>query len=117
MQRTDDKPLDACGDAIRRQHRACTLEYSLPLRARLLELADKTSDVTEALATREALYEEADKLKSAPRLQEWLYWLCSDALTPENYTYARRQILIIAGSIDDILRMSCTCPDCKLNKK
>jgi len=87
-------------DAIRRQHRACTLEYSLPLRARLLELADKTSDVTEALATREALYEEADKLKPAPRLREWLYWLCSDVLTPENYTYAQRQIRIIAEEIN-----------------
>jgi hypothetical protein len=89
-------------DAIRRQHRACTLEYSLPLRARLLELADKTSDVTEALATRAALYEEADKLKSAPRLQEWLYCLCSNALTPENYTYAREQFRITAGEIDEM---------------
>ena len=89
-------------DAIRRQHRACTLEYSLPLRARLLELADKTSDVTEALATRAALYEEADKLISAPLLREWLYWLCSDALTPENYTYARKQIHIAAGAIDEM---------------
>jgi len=89
-------------DAIRRQHRACTLEYSLPLRARLLELADKTSDVTEALATRMALYEEADKLTSAVILREWLYWLCSDVLTPENYTYAREQIRITAGTIDEM---------------
>jgi hypothetical protein len=86
-------------DVIWRQHCACTLEYSLSLRVRLLELADKTSGDTEALATRAALTEEAAKLTSAPVLRERLHRI---ATNPENYTYVRAQIRIAAGAIDEM---------------
>jgi len=85
-------------DAIRRQHRACTLEYSLPLRNLLLELADKTSGDTEALATRAALNEVATKqLTFAEVLRKRL---CNIASNPENYTYIRAQTRIVAEEID-----------------
>jgi hypothetical protein len=87
-------------DAIRREHRACTLEYSLPLRNLLLELADKTSGDTEALATRAALNEVATKqLTFAEVLRKRL---CNIASNPENYTYIRAQIRIAAGAIDEM---------------
>ena len=99
---TDAAPLLAAAvwaslrDAIRRQHLACTQEYTLHLRARLLKLADNASSDTEALATREALTEEAAKLTNAPVLQGRLL---STASSLNNYEYVQAQIRKVAEMI------------------
>ena len=85
--------------ALRDWHYGCRVEYTEPLCARLLGLAERCADAAGRAAVCAELHEEASMLRGAPKLRELLTATAADA---RDHTYVRARIRFCASDIDKV---------------